>query len=142
MTQNISFTQNMLTIITLLKIKFTKMCGSTGFTYTTPPSSPPKNRNIKFTNMYSVRIGWSLTSNVTLHQLPSLRKRSKQNQVYQHVRRHDGKSKKFRERWRGPFLITKRYTDLNYQIRIKPGKLATVNIKRLKKCHNHPRKKK
>jgi hypothetical protein len=53
-----------------------------------------------------------------------------------------GKCKKFRERWRGPFLITKRYSDLNYQIRIKPGKLATANINRLKKCHDPPRKKK
>jgi hypothetical protein len=53
-----------------------------------------------------------------------------------------GKSKTFRERWRGPFLITKRYSDLNYRIQIKPGKLATVNINRLKKCHDPPRRKK
>jgi hypothetical protein len=53
-----------------------------------------------------------------------------------------GKSKKFRERWRGPFLIIQRYSDLNYQIRIKPGKIATVNITRLKKCHDPSRSKK
>jgi hypothetical protein len=47
-----------------------------------------------------------------------------------------GKSKKFRIRWQGPFRITKRYSDLNCQIQLKPGKLVTVNINRLKKCNN------
>jgi hypothetical protein len=38
-----------------------------------------------------------------------------------------GKSKKFRDRWRGPFLI-KRLSDWNYQIQIKPGKTVVVNV--------------
>ena len=46
-----------------------------------------------------------------------------------------GKSKTFRTRWRGPYLITKRFSDLNYQIQIKPGKLVIVNINRLKRCY-------
>jgi hypothetical protein len=53
-----------------------------------------------------------------------------------------GKNKKFRIRWQGPFRITKRYSDLNYQIQLKPGKLVTVNINRLKKCNNPPRERK
>jgi hypothetical protein len=50
-----------------------------------------------------------------------------------------GKSKKFRSRWRGPYLIMKRFSDLNYQIQIKPGKHITVNVNRLKRCHGPPR---
>ena len=50
-----------------------------------------------------------------------------------------GKSKKFRSRWRGPYLITKQFSDLNYQIQIKPGKLVTVNVTRMKWCHDPPR---
>jgi len=46
-----------------------------------------------------------------------------------------GKSKKFRTRWRGPYLITKRLSDLNYQFQIKPCKLAIMNINRLKRCY-------
>jgi hypothetical protein len=38
-----------------------------------------------------------------------------------------GKSKKF-DRWRGPFLITKRLSEWNYQIQLKPGKTFLVNI--------------
>jgi len=53
-----------------------------------------------------------------------------------------GKSKKFRTRWRGPYLITKRLSDLNYQIQITPGKLAIVNVNRLKRCHDAPKRKK
>jgi hypothetical protein len=49
-----------------------------------------------------------------------------------------GKSKKFRSRWRGPYLITKRFSNLNYQIQIGPGKHVTVNVNRLKRCHNPP----
>ena len=48
----------------------------------------------------------------------------------------------FRTRWRGPYLITKRLSDLNYQIQITPGKLAIVNINRLKRCHDAPKRKK
>ena len=33
-----------------------------------------------------------------------------------------GKSKKFRDRWRGPYQITKKLSDWNYQIWFKPGK--------------------
>jgi hypothetical protein len=51
-----------------------------------------------------------------------------------------GKSKKFRTRWRGPYLITKRFSDLNYQIQIKPRKYSTVNVNRMKKCHKFPGK--
>ena len=52
-----------------------------------------------------------------------------------------GKSKKFRSRWRGPYLITRRLSDLNYQIQMKPGKCVVVNVNRLKRCHNPPRRK-
>jgi hypothetical protein len=52
-----------------------------------------------------------------------------------------GKSRKFRNPWRGPYLITKRFSDLNYQIQLKPGKHVTVNFNRLKKCHAPPQKK-
>jgi hypothetical protein len=45
-----------------------------------------------------------------------------------------GMSRKFRNHWRGPYLIAKRFSDLNYQIQIKPGKYMTVNVNRLKKC--------
>jgi hypothetical protein len=51
-----------------------------------------------------------------------------------------GKSKKFRTRWRGPYLITKRFSDLKYQIQIKPGKYSTLNVNRMKKCHKFPGK--
>jgi hypothetical protein len=51
-----------------------------------------------------------------------------------------GKSKKFSTRWRGPYLITKRFSDLNYQIQIKPGKYSTVNVNRMKKYHKLPGK--
>jgi hypothetical protein len=49
-----------------------------------------------------------------------------------------GKSKKFRSRWRGPYLVTKRFSDLNYQILVKPGKYMTVNVNRMKKCYKLP----
>jgi len=52
-----------------------------------------------------------------------------------------GKSKKIRNRWRGPYLITRRLSDLIYQIQIKPRKCVVVNVKRLKRCHNPPRRK-
>jgi hypothetical protein len=52
-----------------------------------------------------------------------------------------GKRKKFRDRWRGPFLITKRLSDWNYQIQLKPGKTLVVNVNRMKRCHTHPTKK-
>jgi hypothetical protein len=51
-----------------------------------------------------------------------------------------GKSKKFRNRWRGTYLITRRFSGLNYQIQIKPGKYKTVNVNRMKKCHKLPGK--
>jgi len=51
-----------------------------------------------------------------------------------------GKSKKFRNRWRGPYLITRRLSDLNYQIQIKPGKFVLVNINRLKRRHDPPKR--
>jgi hypothetical protein len=50
-----------------------------------------------------------------------------------------GKSKKFRIR-RGPYFITRRFSDLNYQVQIKPGKYMTVNVNRMKKCHRLPDK--
>jgi hypothetical protein len=53
-----------------------------------------------------------------------------------------GKSKKVRNRWRGPYLITKRLSDLNYQIQIKPGKHVTVNVNRLKRCYDPPKRRK
>jgi len=51
-----------------------------------------------------------------------------------------GKSKKFRNKWRGPYLITSRFSDLNYQIQIKPGKFTTFNVNRMKRCHRLPGK--
>ena len=51
-----------------------------------------------------------------------------------------GKSKKFCNRWRGPYLITRRFYDSNNQIQIKPGKHTTVNVNRMKKCHKLPGK--
>jgi hypothetical protein len=39
-----------------------------------------------------------------------------------------GKRKKFRDRWRGPFLITRRLSDRNYQIQLKPGKTVVLNV--------------
>jgi len=38
-------------------------------------------------------------------------------------------------------VITRRLSDLNYQIQIKPGKCVVVNVNRLKKCHNPQRRK-
>ena len=52
-----------------------------------------------------------------------------------------GKSKMFRNRWRGPYFITRQLSDLNYQIQIKPGKRVVVNINRLKRCHDTPERK-
>jgi hypothetical protein len=52
-----------------------------------------------------------------------------------------GKRKKFRDRWRGPYLITKRLSDWNYQIQIKPGKTVIVNVNRMKRCNSPPTKK-
>ena len=43
-----------------------------------------------------------------------------------------GKSKKFRERWRGPFLVTKTLSYWNYQIKLKPGKMVVVNANCIK----------
>jgi hypothetical protein len=48
------------------------------------------------------------------------------------------KIKKFRSRWRGPYLITKRFSDLKCQIQIGPGNYVTFNVNRLKRCHNPP----
>jgi hypothetical protein len=52
-----------------------------------------------------------------------------------------GKTKTFRDRWRGPFLITNRLSDWNYQIQLQPGKRVVVNINCMKRCHNPPTKK-
>ena len=38
-------------------------------------------------------------------------------------------------------MITRRLSDLNYQIQIKPGKCVVVNVNRLKRCHNPPKRK-
>jgi len=53
-----------------------------------------------------------------------------------------GKNKKFRTRCRGQYLVTKRLSDLNYQIQITPGKLAIVNVNRFRKCPDAPKRKK
>ena len=49
-----------------------------------------------------------------------------------------GKSKKFRDRWRGPYQITKKLSDWNYKIRFKPGKTIVVNVNQVKRCHDPP----
>jgi hypothetical protein len=51
-----------------------------------------------------------------------------------------GKSKKFCDRWRG-LLITKRFSDWNYKIQLKPGKRVVVNVNRMERCHSPPSKK-
>jgi hypothetical protein len=52
-----------------------------------------------------------------------------------------GKSKKFRNRWRVPYLITKRFSDLNYKIQTKPGNCVRVNVNRMKRYYNPPGRK-
>jgi hypothetical protein len=50
------------------------------------------------------------------------------------VGRHQ--SSKFRLRWKGPFKVIKRLSDLTYLIRIKPNKEVVVNVNRLKLCRS------
>jgi hypothetical protein len=45
-------------------------------------------------------------------------------------------SSKFRLRWRGPFEIIKRLSDLTYLIRLRPHKDVVVNVNRLKLCRS------
>jgi hypothetical protein len=45
-------------------------------------------------------------------------------------------SSKFRLRWKGPFEVVKRLSDLTYLIRIKPNKEVVVNVNRLKLCRS------
>lgn len=52
-----------------------------------------------------------------------------------------GKSNKFCERWRCPYLVTQRLSEWNYQIQIKPEKEVVVNVSRMEKCHNPPTRK-
>jgi len=40
------------------------------------------------------------------------------------------------------YLISKRLSDLNYQIQITPGKLATVNINKSKRSYDAPKRNK
>jgi hypothetical protein len=53
-----------------------------------------------------------------------------------------GKCKKFRIRWKRPYLITKRFSNLNYQIQTKPGKYVTVNVNRMEVCYDPPGRRK
>jgi hypothetical protein len=48
------------------------------------------------------------------------------------------KSKKFRDKWRAPYLVTQRISDRSNQIQIKPGKRVVVNVNRMKKCYSLP----
>jgi hypothetical protein len=41
---------------------------------------------------------------------------------------------KFRLRWRGPYEVIRRLSDLNYLVRVSPRKELLVNINKMKKC--------
>ena len=45
---------------------------------------------------------------------------------------------KFRLRWRGPYEVVKRLSDLNYLIRVKRNKEIVVNVNKMKRCHQKP----
>ena len=47
-----------------------------------------------------------------------------------------GLSRKFRKPWSGPFKITTKISDLNYEIVYQNGKKQTVHVNRLKPAHN------
>jgi hypothetical protein len=41
---------------------------------------------------------------------------------------------KFRIRWKGPYTVIKRLSDLNYLVRVKRGKEIVVNLNKMKRC--------
>jgi hypothetical protein len=41
---------------------------------------------------------------------------------------------KFRRRWRGPYEVIRRLSDLNYPVQVSPRKELMVNVKETKKC--------
>ena len=47
-----------------------------------------------------------------------------------------GLSRKFRKRWSGPFKITTKISDLNYEIVNQNGKRQIVHVNRLQPAHN------
>ena len=47
-----------------------------------------------------------------------------------------GLSRKSRKLWSGPFKITTKISDLNYEIVDQNGKKQTVHVNRLKPAHN------
>jgi hypothetical protein len=42
---------------------------------------------------------------------------------------------KFRLRWKGPFEVVKRLSDLNYLVRVAQNKKVVVNVNKMKRCH-------
>jgi ribosomal protein L21E len=50
------------------------------------------------------------------------------------VRRKRG-CPKFRLRWKGPYTVIKRLSDLNYLVRVKKNKEIIVNVNKMKPCH-------
>jgi hypothetical protein len=42
---------------------------------------------------------------------------------------------KFRVRWKGPFTVIKRLSDLNYLVKVKRNKEIVVNVNKMKLCH-------
>jgi hypothetical protein len=43
---------------------------------------------------------------------------------------------KFRLRWKGPYEVVRRLSDLNYLIKVTGNKEIVVNVNKMKKCHN------
>jgi hypothetical protein len=50
------------------------------------------------------------------------------------VRRKRG-CPKFRLKWKGPFTVVKRLSDLNYLVKLKRNKEVVVNVNKMKYCH-------
>jgi transposase InsO family protein len=50
------------------------------------------------------------------------------------VRRKRG-CPKFRVKWKGPFTVIKRLSDLNYLVKVKRNKEIVVNVNKMKHCH-------
>jgi hypothetical protein len=47
-----------------------------------------------------------------------------------------GLTRKFRKPWKGPYPITKKISDLNYELLDQRNKKSVVHVKRLKKAYN------
>ena len=47
-----------------------------------------------------------------------------------------GLTRKFRKPWKGPYQITKKISDLNYELVDQRNKKSVVNVNRLKRAYN------